>query len=217
MMWWMNHAYVVLQYERNLSTKKRNEYRSGADRTPEAPNLEKRPFFKMRVARDKALEEAWHEKQISNHEIHSALIEFKNDHQQEEEINKKLFRRLDAKLNSIFNKLDNNVGSIVRRDWNVAGETSHWKKPRVHFMHLDHPDHPDHPDHSDHPDHPDESSPVEASAGLTEARSPCTVSNSPVISVVAPSPTQARPAQAGPTHTSRLRRLPPILPGSCEG
>ena len=104
MMWWMHHASVVLQYERALPTKKRKMHRSGADLTPELPHLEKRAYYKMTVAQDKALQEAWQEKEISNRDVHGAILDLQKDQREEEDISKKLFRRLDAKLNSIFKK-----------------------------------------------------------------------------------------------------------------
>lgn len=93
MMWWMNHASVVLQYKRGLLTEKRNKHKTEDDPTPEQLHLEKRAFYRMKVAQDNVLREAWQEKQIGG----------------ELRINKKMFHRLDDKLNSISKRLDNKL------------------------------------------------------------------------------------------------------------
>lgn len=104
MMWWMNHASVVLRYERRLSSKNRDRYRSGSDATPEKPNRDKRPFYHIAVAHDKELEEAWLEKKVTNQDMHHEILELRRRHDEEDGTNKALFRRLDAKMNSTFNQ-----------------------------------------------------------------------------------------------------------------
>ena len=80
MMWWINHASVVLQYKRGLLTEKRNKHNP----TLEQLHLEKRAFYRMKVAQDNVLREAWQEKQISNRDVHCTLVDFQKDQQEEE-------------------------------------------------------------------------------------------------------------------------------------
>lgn len=104
-MWWMNHAHDVLKYERRLSKGVRKQHRSGSDFTPEEEHPEARPFFRINVATDPSMtKDSLLELTVESHELHKEIVLLRKEHEAEEEMNKIMFRRMDAKLNAVFSQ-----------------------------------------------------------------------------------------------------------------
>ena len=84
----MNHASIVLQYEKRLKWKYQKANRSGTDPEPEAEYPEARPFCRIKLARNTDRDNIWKAEQISNRDVYNELIELQKEHEIEEQMNK---------------------------------------------------------------------------------------------------------------------------------
>jgi hypothetical protein len=114
-MWWMNHASVVLRYERNLREKKRQKYRFGTDNSPGSDHPACRPFFNVVVGHDNDTADSL--SKVKKHITTQDMLKNVNGSFAQLDSNIELlhesmhsdlnvrYSRLDAKLNSIWKKL----------------------------------------------------------------------------------------------------------------
>ena len=119
-MWWMHHAAIVLRYERALNKKARSRFRSGIDSNQGADYPGTRPFFNMSVGPDESLDEAWSiaPKSVSTEDVLKASNDQFHSLEDNMEVLTRVLRgtvdvrykRLDAKLNTIFRMLRSTKG-----------------------------------------------------------------------------------------------------------
>jgi ankyrin repeat protein len=74
-MWWMNHASLVLRYERRISRRNRIRHRTGTDLNKGDDFPECRPYFSVTVGPDKQMEDVWNNatRHVSSEELNDNI------------------------------------------------------------------------------------------------------------------------------------------------